>query len=504
LSSKLAKAIEYWGTHPVEAIKDWFGVTPEDYQGEALIDLFGPGRVSMKSAHGVGKTTCMSWAGWVFLVTRPLSLVPATAPTAAQLMDVLWPEFGKWHMRMPEDLRNQWDFSSTHIRNKKYPRNWFATARTSNKQENMQGFHNSAVLVLVDEAPGVPGPIFEVIEGIMSNADETGQEARILMAGNPVNTAGEFYNSFTKNSALYSRITVTGDPTTLFTKIDGKTFVSKRVSEKYRKTMASKYGLGGVYDARVRGVFPREADDVVIPMEWAHRAQFIELPYLDRIADPVTIVMDVARYGGNKTTLGIYRKNHCLAMHSWPKTSAVHCADILAEAYIHGAYGVGDLIRGAVIVDEPGVGGGVVDVARRYGVPVTPYNGSAKFIIGVDPAEDIRMFSNRRSRDWWYLRRRFEQNLSKIPENEIIVNELASVKYDYVNEKIKVEGKRDMIDRLGDENASPDYADNLVMGMTPYLGVTSTPKWDGGIEFELGGDRATADMDFGYGDQAYS
>lgn len=497
--SNLVKAIDYWGKNPIEAVKDWFGVTPEDYQAQALTDLFSFGRVSMKSAHGVGKTTTMSWAGWVFLVTRPLSLVPATAPTAAQLMDILWPEFGKWHMRMPDQLKDQWVFSSTHIRHKKYDKNWFATARTSNKQENMQGFHNSAVLVLVDEAPGVPAPIYEVIEGILSNADETGQEARIMMTGNPVNTAGEFYNAFAKNSVLYRRITVSGDPTTKFTHLDGQTFISKRVTQRYRETMIKKYGEGAVYDSRVRGVFPRSADDVVIPMEWADRAQYVPLPiYFDDIAHPITLSMDVARFGGNKTTLGLYRGGHCVAMHSWPKTSTVQAADILAEAYVHGAFGVGKAARGPVIVDEPGVGGGVIDVARRYGVPCIPYNGSASFIKGVDSDEDIRMFANRRSRDWWALRRRLEQSLSKIPENEDIVNELASVKYDYVNEKIKVESKRDMVERLG-EDASPDYADNLVMGLAPSLGVTSTPKWENGIDFEFGDDRPTAMMDFGYG-----
>ena len=30
--SRYADAMEYWGKNPVEAIKDWFKVTPEDYQ----------------------------------------------------------------------------------------------------------------------------------------------------------------------------------------------------------------------------------------------------------------------------------------------------------------------------------------------------------------------------------------------------------------------------------------------------------------------------------------
>jgi hypothetical protein len=398
-------------------------------------------------------------------------------------------------MRMPPELRDHWSSSATHIRNKKYPDTWFATARTSNKPDNMQGFHNDHVLVLVDEAPGVAQPIYEVIEGIMSSADEEGLEARILMAGNPTQTSGEFYNAFNKNKDLYSRITVSGDASTHFQKLDGSTFISKRVTEKYRETMKSKYGLGGVYDARVRGLFPKTADNVVIPLDWAERAQFIEVPYLDNIAHPVTIVMDVARYGGNKTTLGLYRGGHCIFMKGFPKTGTNECADILVEAYTHGGFGIGKIARGPVIVDEPGVGQGVIDVAVNLGVPVTPYNGSAKFIPERDPAEHIRMFANRRARDWWMCRRKFEQNLSKIPENEDIVNELASVQYEYRNEKIIIESKRDMIERLGDD-ASPDYADNIVMGLTDYLGVGSIAKWDAGIDFMAGGDRATAEMDF--------
>jgi hypothetical protein len=496
---RLLAGLKYWGKNPVEAVKDWFNITPEPYQCLALEQLFGgtSARVAMKSAHGVGKTAVMSWAGLVFLNTRPLSRVPATAPTANQLMDILWPEFSKWLMRMPDELRNQWSSSATHIRHKAYADTWFATARTSNKPDNMQGFHNDHVLVLVDEAPGVLQPIYEVIEGILSSADEEGLEARILLTGNPTSTSGEFYNAFNKNKHLYSRITVSGDARTQFQALDGETFISKRVSAKYREMMAAKYGLGAVYDARVRGLFPRSADDVVIPFEWAERAQFVEVPYLDRIADPATIVMDVARAGGSKTTLGIYRRGHCLEMHSWPKTGTNECANILYEAWKHGSYGVGDVVRGPVIVDEPGVGGGVIDVAVNLGVPIVPYNGSAKFIPGVDPEDHIRMFYNRRARDWWMLRRKLEESLSKIPVNEDIVNELASVKYEYRNEKIIIENKRDMIERLGDD-ASPDYADNIVMGLTPYLGVKSYAKWDEGIEFLAGGDRATAEMDFNY------
>lgn len=504
--SQIVKALKYWADHPVEAVKDWFGVTPEDYQAEALTALFGgKGRTAIKSAHGVGKTTTMSWAGWIFLITRPMSRVPATAPTANQLMDILWPEFSKWHYRMPEQLRDQFVVTKTHISHKKYGDTWFATARTSNKPENMQGFHGDHILVVVDEASGVAQNIYEVIEGILSNAGEHGQEARILMGGNPTQTSGEFYSAFHKNRKLYDRLTVSGDPDVSPGLIlpGEKLFISKRVTQKYRDVMKGKYGDGPVYDVRVRGLFPRAADDAVIALEWAERAQYIKLPHFDDIADPITLVMDPARYGGNKTTLGVFRKGHCLAIYKWPKTSTNEAADILLEAFKYGGYGVGSIPVSAVIVDEPGVGGGVIDSAIRAGVPIIPYNGSAALIKGTDPDEHLRMFSNRRSRDWWMLRRKFEQSLSKIPEDEDIVNELASVKYEYVNEKIKVESKRDMIERLG-EDASPDLADTLVMGLTPYIGVASEASFTADFDYQFGADMATADMDFGYGENPYS
>jgi len=503
-SEQEVKALQYWTQNPIEAVKAWFNVTPEPYQADIINALLKPGadkvsRVAVKSSHGVGKTTTMAWCGWVFLMTRMLSKTVATAPTAHQLMDVLWPEFAKWHARMPKEMQAIWDVSATHVRCKKYPLSWFAAARTSNKPENMQGFHEDHILVLCEEASGIPPEIFEVIEGILSNAEEHEQEALLLLAGNPTQTGGEFYNAFNRNKDIYNRFTVTGDETTKPDRGAGKFYFSKRVSNKYRTNMEKKYGLvSSVYDVRVRGLFPTMADDVVIPLEWAEKAQFKMLPHFDRVSDPITLVMDVARFGGDKTTLAVFRKGHCLAMHKWPKTSGTQCCDIMQEAYHHGAFGVGSIPVIRVLVDEPGVGGPVIDMMRRQEIPAIGYHGGVTMKRGEDHDEDVRMFFNRRSRDWWNLRRKMELGLIKIPEDEDLVNELASVKYEYVNEKIKVETKKDMRERLGDD-ASPDLADTIVMGSAPYVGTTNmVPLETLDLEQAIiyGEDRPTAHQDF--------
>jgi hypothetical protein len=151
-----------------------------------------------------------------------------------------------------------------------------------------------------------------------------------------------------------------------------------------------------------------------------------------------------------------------------------------------------------VIVDEPGVGGGVVDTARRNEIPITPYNGGRTMKTDIDSEADCRMFFNRRSRDWWNVRRAMEKKECHIPYDEELVNQLCSVKYDYQNEKIKVETKREMRERLGDK-ASPDRADTIVMGLAPYVSLENA------IPLELldlessvyyGEDRPTTAMDF--------
>ncbi len=499
-----AAAFDFWLNNPVEAVKAWFNVTPEDYQGDIINDLLSPKsnlhRNAVKSSHGVGKTTTEAWCGWIFLMTRPQARVVATAPTQNQLADVLWPEFAKWQLRMPNEMSGLWDLSSMHIKNKRFPKTWFAVARTSNKQENLQGIHGEHVLILCEEASGIPNPMFEPIEGIMSNAEEAGEEALLLMVGNPTQTSGEFFDAFNKNASLYNRFTVTGDATTEPDRNAGKFYVSKRVTQSYRTTMMTKYGDGAVYDVRVRGVFPKEADDVVIPLGWAEAAQNVQTGNLDAIADPVTLVMDVARFGGDHTTLGVFRKGHCISLEKWPKTSTNQCVDILSEAFHHGSFGVGGIEVVRVIVDEPGVGGGVVDVARRDNIPITPYNGGGGLVKGSDPEDDCRMFANRRARDWWHLRRKMELGQISIPRMQELVDQLASVKYGYNtrNDKVLVESKTDMRDRLGD-TASPDLADTIVMGAAPVMGVHNM------IPLELldldnsilyGEDRPTANMDF--------
>lgn len=80
---------------------------------------------------------------------------------------------------------------------------WFGVARTATKPENMQGFHEDNMLFIVDEASGVADPIMEAILGTLS-----GSNNKLLLCGNPTRTSGTFYDSHTRDRALYKCHTV--------------------------------------------------------------------------------------------------------------------------------------------------------------------------------------------------------------------------------------------------------------------------------------------------------
>lgn len=492
-----------WARNPVQAVKDWFKVTPDDWQGDLLTGLFTGqfDRVAGKAAHGPGKTAVDAWAAHIFLNCYKDSRVVCTAPTFAQLHDVLFPEIARWHAKMNSRMADEWAISGGHIRHKINPNVWFGVARTSNKPANLQGFHGNDILILADEASAIPPNVFEVIEGALSEAGEEGKTAKLLMAGNPNFNGGELFDAFNRNRDLYERFTVTGDPALLKAlgveqggvhRDHGRVYYSRRVKAKYCDNIAKKYGKdSAVYDVRVRGIFPRSADDAVIPLEWAERAQYLDVPTFDARADQVTVVCDPSRGGAAETCIGLFRKGVCYKLDAHKTSKTPEVVNLVHEAVL--ALKAAGLSLLEIIVDEPGVGGGVIDYLRKdHGYPVRPYDGGKPMVKDVDPPDECRMFANKRARDWWHLRRKLETNTLPLPIDETMVNQLASLKFTYnTAEKIVVESKQDLKDRLGPE-ASPDRGDVIVMGSCPWYTAAEVHATLGEDDLHSGEDRPTS------------
>jgi hypothetical protein len=149
-------------------------------------------RVSIRSGHGVGKTTLEAWLILWFMLTRQNCKVPVAANSQDQLRDTIWPEIGKWHRQLPEPLKAMIDVQAERVVVVQDPEGAFAVRRTASKDnpEALQGFHAEHLLFLIDEASGIPDIVFEVGMGALSTPG-----AKVVMAGNPTRNSGFFYDT---------------------------------------------------------------------------------------------------------------------------------------------------------------------------------------------------------------------------------------------------------------------------------------------------------------------
>ena len=124
------------------------------WQAGALDDLAKYDRISIKSGHGTGKTTFLSWVILWFLLTRQDVKIPVAANSQDQLRDIVWPEVKKWWRRLPLPLQEQIDIQAEKIVVRIAPDNAFAVRRTASKQnsEALQGFHADNLLFIIEEA----------------------------------------------------------------------------------------------------------------------------------------------------------------------------------------------------------------------------------------------------------------------------------------------------------------------------------------------------------------
>ena len=280
-----SEAILYYADHPVEFVEDIIGATPDTEQAKILRSLAVNQMTSVRSGHGVGKSTVEAWAVIWFMITRPFPKIPCTAPTQHQLFDILWAEVSKW-LRHNKALSNELIWTKEKLYMKGHPEEWFAVARTASVPDALQGFHAEDVLYIIDEASGVSDTIFEPVLGSLSTPG-----ARLLMCGNPTQLSGFFYDSHNKNRKSYATF-----------HIDGRN--SSRVSQDFVQTIINMYGENSdVFRVRVAGDFPLQEDDIFIPLSLVEKSVMTEyrqngLPTL------VHIACDVARFGDNKTAIG--------------------------------------------------------------------------------------------------------------------------------------------------------------------------------------------------------
>lgn len=485
----------YWAENPVVYARDRLGMSLT-YQQRAILEAIAEpgGKVSVRSGHGIGKTSCFAAAIWWFLETREFARIPCTAPTAHQLLNNLWGELGKWQRKSDSLSKQRGDhprlwlstlfkMTKDRVADQSAPLEWFAVARTARKEssEALQGFHatdltisadgreliaegDGRILVIIDEASGVPEEVFEVLEGVLASRD-----ARVLMAGNPTRLSGTFYLSHTRLRGFYQALHF-------------RTMDSPLAAPQYRVNLVKKFGEGSnVVLVRADGEFPRQEEDVLIPLPLAEACLSRERP---EVSGERRLGVDVARFGDDRTVLLL--RHGTLVEHTavYAKQDTMVTVGCVLEKLLQweadGIY-IDALNMGAGVVDRlkeitphtPGLADEVKAYMLKRGwakLPVYPVD-----VSGEAPPRKKGEPQGRRLRDHLWLEMatwiREEAPVFLAEHSEDLAGELATPKYSPDSSgRIVIESKDDMrnrLKRIGSSGGSPDLADALGVTFAP-------------------------------------
>ncbi len=471
----LMNALEVYYDDPAAFLEDLLGMKCDSWQEEVAADIAAYPKVTVKSGQGVGKTALEAGLIIWFIVCRPYSKVIATAPTVQQLYNVLWAEIAKW--LNSSLIKNLLTWTKTKVYMTGDSERWFAIAKTATKPENMQGFHEDHMLIVVDEASGVADPIMEAILGTL-----TGWDNKLLLMSNPTRTSGTFYDSHTADRALYRCHTVNSEN-------------SRRTNKDNIAALKRKYGENSnVVKVRVYGEFPEQEDDVFLSISALDQSTKTEMSeptarafgeYRNGAGDiqPIDVSgvelievgCDVARFGDDKTCIG-YRVNEVIRFYKKYKgKDTTWTASMIAQLYKELKQRFRFQGQIGVKVDDGGVGGGVVDQLRNwkrsdpevfgnmvilpvnFGLPIKHryYADSTTYMMGV-VRDLIAPYDD-------FGRPHVPEVI--LPDDNDLIGQLSCRKVEFCsNGKQKVESKQDMKDR---GLSSPDEGDCILLVCLP-------------------------------------
>ena len=449
---------------PVGSIEKLFRVELWSRQREIVRAVSEHPRTAVRSCHGPGKTFLAgNIALWYLYAHRP-SIVLTTAPTWRQVEKLLWKELRASYARAGvlggNLLPKSPELQLIHDQ-------WYAAGLSTNQPDRFQGYHEKHILVVVDEAAGVPEDIFEAIQGVL-----TSEHSRLLLLGNPTSIGGTFHKAF--RSPGYHTIHISAFDTPNFTtfgiteqdfhdntweaKIAGPLPNPKLITPAWAYDKFVTWGPDSpAYQARVMGNFPEGADDTLIPLAWVEAAQ---ARWLDaEPGEPVEIGCDVARYGSDESVIAIRRGGRVEPLLVYAQKDTMETAGLVKAA--HAETGAT-----AIKVDEIGIGAGVVDRLKELKCPATGVN------VATAAAEPER-FANLRAELWWNLREmldpnpRVNPNPIALPPDDQLLADLTNVKYKIDSRgRIQLESKEEIKKRLG---RSPDRGDAVVLAFAPSV-----------------------------------
>lgn len=377
----------------------------------------------------------------------------------------------------------------------KIEEDWFAVGFTSRGDtgagegqgtaSGFQGFHAPYILILFDEATGIPKSIYDQSEGMMTSAF-----VKFVAIGNPTSRASEFAKLFKDPTFHKMALSCFDSPNLIANNIrnieDIKDEITKVKSMndeeagKYLKSykvvhpqllsaswviaMGIKWGITHpLFISKVLGNFPEEDDNVMIPLGVVEEAQIRYETEKEKKRNPYGrfIGVDPARYGPDSTVITALEDNFQTLRKKLPKGPTTETVNFLVN-YIKT---LPRLKREVVTIDATGLGAGVVDGLiqaqnqKDGGLPKNVIIREIHFGAQCEEPEDKQHFANLKAKLFKTLADSLRTDLAIMPEN-VYLEELPMIIYHFTPKgQLAIESKDDYKSRTG--LGSPDDSDSL-------------------------------------------
>lgn len=442
-----SERIRTWRHDPVAFVRDNFAVEPDLWQIDALSAIGGPAnprrRLCMKACTGPGKSAVLAWIGWhrlaCFAGKGEHPKGAAVSITGDNLKDNLWPELSKWQQRS-KFLTSAFMWTKEKIYANDHPETWFLSARSFAKDANdeaigraLSGLHSQYPFLLLDETGDMPVAVGRAAQQIFTGDPV---DALIAQAGNPTSTTGLLYDSCTKGRALGHHVTVTADPD------DPKR--TPRVSVEHAADMIATYGRDNPWVmATILGLFPPGGFNTLLSIDDVEKAMARHYREPEYSYAAKVIGLDVARFGDDATARCKRQGLVCFPFRTMRNATGIEVAGSVARE-----------------IDEWGADATFVDNTGGYGASAIDQLvvlGHSPIGVGFAEAASDKRFANKRAEIHW-LMAEWVKNGGALPSDPELAEELCAPTYSYKGDKIIIEPKEKIKERMG---RSPDKADAL-------------------------------------------
>lgn len=374
-------------------------------------------KLFVMASHGVGKSHLLGGlVNWHFDTNWP-SITLTTAPTAAHVKQVLWGEVRDQRHGRPGLMPEAPEMRMS-------PKHW-AAGFTALTDTSMQGRHEEQMLMVGDEAVGIPPPIWTAFNGM-----SVGPGRKQVMIMNPTDTTSQAYIEFCSGNWDIFQISALNHPNILaelqnemppFPKAVRLTWVYDRLRECCEETSDTRaeehfefppgsgkwYKPNSEFESRVMGRWPSTGTDSIWSMALWNKCM-IRRPVPQ---EPLSLGVDVSRSGSDKTVV-LARRGGCFVGAKLWRGKGVDESAREVKGFVLSLLEKGESYSSATIVpDDSNVGGGFTDNMRGWNV--IPF-------LGNQNARQMLKYPNARSEAWFCAQETAKDglvDLSRLPKD---------------------------------------------------------------------------------------